>query len=81
MSPSAEVLDLALRLSPEDRAAIAARLLLSLEPDVEEEDHEAAWAAEIRARLERVDRGEYTATEWREALERIRTSLRRTPAP
>lgn len=70
-----EVLDLALQLPGEDRAALVGELLLGLDPQPPDPDCESAWNAEILARMERVERGDYTATERREALARIRRSL------
>jgi len=49
----------ALRLSDEERAALAGELIQSLDRDVDA-DAEAAWSEEIRARLDRLDAG--TAT-------------------
>ena len=46
----------ALRLSDGERAALAGELIQSLDSEVDP-DAEAAWSAEIRARLERVDAG------------------------
>ena len=44
----------ALRLSEEEPAALAGELIQSLDHEIDE-DAEAAWSAEIGARLERVD--------------------------
>ena len=49
----------ALRLSDEERAALAGELIQSLDREVDA-DAEAEWSEEIRARLERLDAG--TAT-------------------
>lgn len=50
------VIDQALKLKASERAAIAERLLLSL--DVPDADIDAAWAREANARIEAHDRGE-----------------------
>jgi putative addiction module component (TIGR02574 family) len=50
---SRDVLLEVLRLPPEERAAIAGELIQSLDTEVDA-DVEAAWSAEIRARLDRV---------------------------
>ena len=50
------VIDQALKLKASERAAIAERLLLSL--DVPDPDMDAAWAREANARIEAHDRGE-----------------------
>ena len=50
------VIDQALKLKASERAAIAERLLLSL--DVPDPEIDAAWAREANARVEAHDRGE-----------------------
>jgi putative addiction module component (TIGR02574 family) len=75
MSQVSEVLNLALALPGPERAALAHQLLLSLEADDFDADSETAWEAEIQARLDRVERGEFTANPWREALDRVRRKL------
>ena len=53
------LLDQALKLSHKERAALAADLLASLDSGVDSQDEvDAAWAVEIRKRLERVRAGE-----------------------
>jgi putative addiction module component (TIGR02574 family) len=47
----------ALRLSAEDRAALAQRLLLSLD-DMPAEEIEEAWLSEANRRARQLDRGE-----------------------
>ena len=66
----------ALRLSDEERAALAGELIQSLETDVDP-DAEAAWSAEIRARLDRVDTGRAGTIAWSEARRRIHAAARR----
>lgn len=68
----AKLLTEALKLSPEERAALAASLLDSLEESVDE-DVEAAWAAEIaRARRVReLESGAVTPVPWAEARRMI----------
>lgn len=69
-----DLLNNAMRLSATERAELAAALLASL--DGEPEDAvEAAWAAEIQRRFERVRSGEAKGRPWsevRESLERRR---------
>ena len=79
MNTADEILELALQLPQTERASVAHQLLLSLEPDGFDADHEAAWNAAIEARLARVARGEFSASAWREALGRIRASLVQRP--
>jgi putative addiction module component (TIGR02574 family) len=81
MSVLNEILHRALGLPDPERAALARQLLLSLEPDDFDADSEAAWAEEIEARLDAVERGECTAADWREAVARIRQSLGEGQAP
>ena len=65
-----EILNNAMRLSTTDRAELAAALLASLdgEPD---DAVEAAWAAEIQRRVERVRSGEAKGRSWPEVRERL----------
>ncbi|AUX47596.1 hypothetical protein SOCE26_091180 [Sorangium cellulosum] len=72
MSDVENVLVAALRLSAEDRAAVAAALIQSLdEPEQTTEEVEAAWAEEIQQRLADVDAGVVTPVPWPEARRRI----------
>jgi putative addiction module component (TIGR02574 family) len=66
----------ALKLPPEERAALAGELLQSLDPEVDD-DAEAAWSVEIRGRLERLDAGLATRVPWAEARRRILAAARR----
>jgi putative addiction module component (TIGR02574 family) len=68
----------ALRLSDEERAALAGELIQSLEGEVDA-DAEAAWSAEIRARLDRVDAGTATTIPWSESRRRIHAAAGRDP--
>ena len=68
----------ALRLSAEERAALAGELIQSLDTEVDA-DAEAAWSAEIRARLERVDAGTAKTIPWSEARRRIHAAAGRGP--
>lgn len=68
---SAKLLREALKLSPEERAALAASLLNSLNDGVDE-GVEAAWAAEIARRLGELDSGQVTPLPWAEARRLIR---------
>ncbi len=61
-----KLLEEALKLSPEARAALAASLLESLEADVDE-GVEAAWAEEIAKRIRELDSGAVTPVPWSEA--------------
>jgi putative addiction module component (TIGR02574 family) len=68
----------ALRLSDEERAALAGELIQSLDREVDP-DAEAAWSAEIRARLAQVDAGAAKTISWSEARRRIHAAARRDP--
>jgi hypothetical protein len=57
----------ALVLPPEERVALAYRLLVSVEPSPEE-----AWAAEIATRIARFDSGEAQPIWAREVFDRLR---------
>lgn len=71
-----ELLTQALQLPLNERANMARQLLLSLEPESVEEDHEAAWAKEIAERVKRLDEGKSKTIDWREAHAQIRAKLR-----
>jgi putative addiction module component (TIGR02574 family) len=73
---SKQLLVEALRLSEEERAALAGELIQSLETAVDA-DAEAAWSAEIRARLERVEAGGAKTIPWSEARRRIHAAAGR----
>lgn len=66
----ADILKQALRLSPEARAALAGSLLDSLDEPMDL-DAEAAWEAEIAARIREIDEGKVTLIPWAEARARI----------
>jgi putative addiction module component (TIGR02574 family) len=68
----------ALRLSDEERAALAGELIQSLETEVDA-DAEAAWSAEIRERLDRLEAGTTTTIPWSEARRRIHAAAGRDP--
>lgn len=69
--PAKKLLDEALLLSVRDRAALAAELLASLD-GADDEDVEAAWAAEIQRRAERVLAGEAEFEDWDTVREGLR---------
>ncbi len=55
---SKRLIDEAMRLPPDARAALAGELLESLDGETMDADREAAWAGEIRNRLDAWERGE-----------------------
>lgn len=71
-----EVIDQALQLPKTARAALAARLLDSLDTEVDE-DAELAWAEEIERRARRALSGESKGTDWDVVLARVEERLRR----
>lgn len=60
-----------MRLSTAERAKLAAALLASLDGEPEE-DVEAAWAAEIQQRVERVRSGKAKGRAWSEVRKRLK---------
>ncbi len=70
MSDPKRLLEEALHLPAEERAALAGARIESLDLEVDE-DVEATWSAEISRRLERVDTGVAKTIPWSEARRRI----------
>jgi putative addiction module component (TIGR02574 family) len=66
------VIDEALRLPVEIRAALAGELLASLDEVEVEADRESAWSAELQNRIGAYERGEVAAISGDEALAQIR---------
>lgn len=74
METQLELLELeALKLAPSDRAALAQRLLASLEEDFEIEE---AWASEIERRIAEVESGAVKTVPIAEALAQVRAKLK-----
>ena len=71
-----ELLVEALRLSDDQRAALAGELIQSLETEVDP-DAEAEWSAEIRRRIAQVDAGTALTVPWSEARRRIHAAAGR----
>ena len=67
---ASKLLEEALKLPVEARAALAGSLLESLD-DTVDEDVEQAWAVEIARRLEEVQSGKVKGVPWAEARRRI----------
>lgn len=65
-----DILNNAMQLSATERAELAAALLASLDGETEDAV-EAAWAAEIQRRVERVRSGEAKARSWSEVRDRL----------
>ena len=71
-----EVLGEALRLTPRQRARLAAELLASIEGEPDE-GADAAWGAEIERRAKLAVTGKSSGTEWSIVQTRIQKSTRR----
>ena len=65
-----KLLEDALRLSEKERADMAARLIDSLDPEIDA-DVASAWDAEIHRRLGELDTGVVKPVPWPEARQRI----------
>ena len=65
-----QILEEALKLPPEARAALAGTLLESLEEPTDQTAEEA-WAVEVRRRLIELDSGASETVPWPEARRRI----------
>ena len=72
---SGDIFTQALGLPEADRAALAQRLLLSLEPAEVDPEIDEVWQAEIESRLSRLESGEAVLSDWTEASARIRQAL------
>lgn len=73
MSTDAEkILESAMKLPSEARAALAGSLIESLDEQTDE-DAEAAWSAEIARRLREIDEGKVKAVPWTKARLEILT--------
>ena len=60
----------ALKLDPDERAALTGLLIESLEPETEE-GVEAAWVAEIERRMVELDSGSVQTIPWEEVRARL----------
>lgn len=65
----------ALALPPDQRAALARELFLSLEVEELEDDVFPLWAEEAERRSDAYARGETTARDWRESVDCLRRTL------
>jgi putative addiction module component (TIGR02574 family) len=65
-SDASKILEAALKLPPEARAAIAGSLIESLDEEVDE-NAEAEWAEEIARRVEDLDSGKAKTIPWSKA--------------
>jgi len=65
-----DLLEEAMKLPAEARAALAGSLLESLDEAIDE-DSEAAWSKELEARIRELDSGTVRPVPWSEARKRI----------
>ena len=72
-----KLLQEALALPAEERGALVSALLETLDPegDVDEQDWEAAWGAELDRRARDLDEGRVTPIPLDEAMRRLRTTI------
>ncbi len=70
---SEELYQKALDLDERERAALAARLIESLDAELEE-GVEAAWLAEVERRMEELDSGKVRSIPWDELRARLFTN-------
>ena len=73
--PVVQIFDDALGLGEDDRARLAARLVESLDGDVDV-GAGAAWVVEIERRLERIDAGDATMLSMDDAIARLHRAAR-----
>jgi hypothetical protein len=73
LSPAADqVLQIALGLNESERATVAAKIIESLDSDLDDGYNDEEWAAEIARRDREFEDGTAESTSWDEALQRIR---------
>ncbi len=74
MSNQLEIIEAqALKLSPEERAQLADRLITSL---FEDHDIEDAWAAEVERRIEEIESGRAKLIPAADSIARARTAIK-----
>ena len=75
MATADKILHEALALDADERARVAHKLLLSLEPGELDPEADEAWAHEIRARLNAIRDGSVSMRDWEDALTDIRAAV------
>jgi len=75
-----KLLEAALRLTEKERADLAARLIESLDPEVDT-DVASAWDAEIQRRLGELDSGAVKPVSWPDARQTIAGEGNGPPSP
>jgi putative addiction module component (TIGR02574 family) len=81
MNPSSlsQIEQAALQLPEAERAGLAARLIESLDPAMDD-DAEAAWGEEIQKRIEEIDQGKVPMISWEDARRMILEGRHRGPS-
>lgn len=67
----------AMQMPAQDRAAIAERLISSLDTETDW-DVEIAWQQEVQRCVDEVERGEVVCLPWEQVLQRLRKNSRAT---
>jgi hypothetical protein len=75
MSLSTEMISKALELPPDDRAELARKLILSLDPLETDDGAQEAWNLEIERRLISMDRQADTLVDWKDSVGRARAAI------
>jgi putative addiction module component (TIGR02574 family) len=70
-SKAAEILEKAMELSSDERGLIASRLTASLDEDTPDEGVEAAWADEIKRRVDEIRSGKVKMVPGEQALSEL----------
>jgi putative addiction module component (TIGR02574 family) len=70
------IIDAALRLPPEVRAALAGDLLASLDDGESEAGRDAEWSAELQMRLQAYERGDVETMPAEDVLAQLRSVAR-----
>jgi hypothetical protein len=73
--------DQALKLDEPERATLARDLLVSLEDIEPDADAQSAWTTEIQSRSDAVACGEFSASDWKESVQRVREHLAKRRSP
>lgn len=70
MNSFSEVLNSALSLNEKERALIAEKIILSLDPKTDEQS-DKHWRTEIKRRIKEIDEGKANLISWNQAKKRI----------
>lgn len=76
-----QILQDALQLSRDDRAALAYTLIDTLDDETTDENVDQAWADEIERRRTAIRNGETQVIPWDEAVQRLRQELAEHRSP